>query len=559
MKKRVCIFFMLLSVLPAVTTGAWQITEFCPDPFLADDADEFLVLEGSGSLDGYAIAGPLGGFRFPDGTIRSGRITVSRSGKAFRMSHLTNPDWEWIDSDPSIPNVVNGDVLRLSNSKGTLTLSLDGTVVQEVSWPGDVTCREGQIHFLDEGVWDPRPLLIGQSRFSPSIYREVTLDAFLSPESSLEAYDAVVNSAKTQILVNVYEFSSISMAESLIRSKERGVDVVILLEGGPVGGISAEENYVCHMMVEAGIPVWQMTNTGVGHAPYRYNHAKYIVADGEYALVTTENFGENGFPSGGGSGNRGWGVIIYDPGTAEYFRRVFLSDLDGPGIARFQVKEGMPEKSDNAESSAEYLHPTRFQGATVTPILSPDSSSLIRDLISGAQDEILVEQAYITNSTDGNWNPYLSEVIDASRRGVKARILLDAYWFNVDGTEDNDEMAASINRLARMEGLPMEARCSLPIDGNIEKIHDKGVIVDGQYVLVSSINWNSNSPAFNREAGVIIDHEGVGDYFKEAFETDWREAGPTTGGPEGPDTMKIGAVTAVLILLGIVYMRKRYR
>ena len=47
------------------------------------------------------------------------------------------------------------------------------------------------------------------------------------------------------------------------------------------------------------------------------------------------------------------------------------------------------------------------------------------------------------------------------------------------------------------------------------------MIVDDRYVLVSSINWNSNSPNFNREAGVIIDHPGVARYFLDVFEDDW--------------------------------------
>ena len=55
----------------------------------------------------------------------------------------------------------------------------------------------------------------------------------------------------------------------------------------------------------------------------------------------------------------------------------------------------------------------------------------------------------------------------------------------------------------------------------MEQIHNKGVIVDDKRVLVSSINWNSNSPNFNREAGVIIDHPGVARYFREVFEDDW--------------------------------------
>ncbi len=537
-------------------TADWWISEFCPDPYLPDDADEFIVFEGSGSLDGYAISGPQGGFRFPDSAAGEGRVTVARSGTAYSRSHGAVPDWEWTSTSPSIPDVVTGDPLRLSNLQGTLTLSFNGRPVQEVSWPRDVVRREGQVHYRENGVWDIRPLMIGQSRFSSSTYQGVNLWTFLSPECSMNAYTSLVESARSEILVNVYEFSGIAMAEGLIRAKQRGVEVTVLLEGGPVGGISVEEKYACHIMAASGIPIWYMTTTDTGHAPYRYNHAKYIVVDGEDTLVTTENFGENGFPSGGSYGNRGWGVVIEDQRVADYFKTVFLSDLRGPGIARMTDETGTPEVVSR-EGGKTTSTPAWFEGASVTPVLSPDSSALVGDLIKGAREEILVEQAYITNSSGGAWNAYLAEVIEASRRGVKARVLLDAYWFSVDGSEDNDEMAAAINRLARSEGLPLEARCAEPASGFVEKIHDKGVIVDGRRVLVSSINWNENSPAFNREAGVIIDHEGVAGYFRTGFEEDWKNAGPLHSSRDSVDVWKIGAALGTIAVLAGLYLRVR--
>ena len=73
------------------------------------------------------------------------------------------------------------------------------------------------------------------------------------------------------------------------------------------------------------------------------------------------------------------------------------------------------------------------------------------------------------------------------------------------------------------------------------------MIVDDQSVLVSSINWNSNSPNFNREAGVIIDHPGVAHYFLDVFEDDWN---PTVKSPGiKTDYLKIAVVAVVLVLL----------
>jgi cardiolipin synthase A/B len=198
--------------------------------------------------------------------------------------------------------------------------------------------------------------------------------------------------------------------------------------------------------------------------------------------------------------------------------------------------------------------PGYFTGATVWPVIAPDTSNEITILINSAERSIEIEQAYITNETPDSLNPYLSAAINASRRGVHVRVLLDSYWYNIEDEKDNDEMVALINRIGAFEHLPLEARCADLQMNQIKQIHNKGVIVDDSRVLVSSINWNSNSPNFNREAGVIIDHPGVARYFLEVFEDDWN---PSIRSPEiKTDYLKIVVVAVVITLLLLIYYRR---
>jgi phosphatidylserine/phosphatidylglycerophosphate/cardiolipin synthase-like enzyme len=120
-------------------------------------------------------------------------------------------------------------------------------------------------------------------------------------------------------------------------------------------------------------------------------------------------------------------------------------------------------------------------------------------------------------------------------------------------------MVQCINRLATEEKLTLEARLANLEANNIEKIHNKGVIADRRKVLVSSINWNDNSPRFNRETGVIIEHQGVGDYFSRVFDDDW-VVSEVSGRTTGPDWFKIRLAFLVLVVLGILaYLRKKTR
>ncbi|WP_369792247.1 phospholipase D-like domain-containing protein [Methanoculleus sp. MH98A] len=385
------------------------------------------------------------------------------------------------------------------------------------------------------------------------------MTAFVAPDCSYEVFAAAVTEAECEILVNVYEFTDEKMANDLICALDRGVAVTVLLEGGPVGGVSPEGRAVAGALNRSGIPVLSMTTTDAAHAKYRYDHAKYLVIDGSTVLVGSENFKPGGYPAAGLQGNRGWGVLLKDPELTAYFREVFLFDAAGGDIVPLEGTAAELYTPWAPDYEIEFA-PCRAEGARVTPVVSPDTSVLILELIEGAEESIAIEQAYITNETACDFNPYLAAAIDASRRGVAVRVLLDAAWFNTEGDADNDEMVELINRLAAAEGLPLEARLADLEANNLAKIHNKGVIVDGRAVLVSSINWNANSPAFNREAGVIVEHPEIAAYYLAVFNDDWDASNRSkASGAPGTDRLKIAAAACILAALTGLYLYRRKR
>ena len=556
MRPHLVVLLLSVLVLHAGAAAPIQITEFCPDPYLHDDADEYIVLSGSGILEGITIADDRSGFRFPPGSVISGNLTIARNGTAFFQSHGRFPDYEWQDSSSAIPDVVNSKALRMANTNDSLMVYENSRLVQKITWPGDVRPREGQVHFLERGVWDPRPLMLGQSRFPPAEFSGVSVTAFVSPDCSDAVFGSIIGNATQEILLNVYEFSSPSMADALARARVRGVDVKVLIEGGPVGGIGQEEKDALWKVNRSGIPVYAMVSSKTLHAPYRYDHAKYVVIDQNTVLVVSENFKYSGFAAEGTRGNRGWGVVLADRATAAYFSSVFQTDLKSPSVIPYLGEPGQSEVPSAEKYTPEFL-PQTFSGATIRPVLAPDTSIEITGMINSAQQSIDIEEAYITNETPFTLNPYLSAAVNASRRGVHVRVLLDSSWYNVEGTNDNDEMVGLINRIAATERLPLEARCAGLRANQIEKIHNKGVIVDRTQVLVSSINWNSNSPNFNREAGVIIDHPGVAGYFTGVFEDDWNPAVTSSGAESDITKIAVAGIVVVALLAYWYYRRMR--
>ncbi len=52
-------------------------------------------------------------------------------------------------------------------------------------------------------------------------------------------------------------------------------------------------------------------------------------------------------------------------------------------------------------------------------------------------------------------------------------------------------------------------------------LHHKGVLVDGKSAVVTSTNMSENSITKAREAGVLIESEEIGNYFKRVVDADW--------------------------------------
>jgi phosphatidylserine/phosphatidylglycerophosphate/cardiolipin synthase-like enzyme len=557
------LLLFILFFIPVAATAGITVTAFCPDPYLPYDPDEFIVLTGEGSLDGWTITDGEGTLGFPQGSRINGDLVLARQAEAYWTTHGVYPDFEWEYSTDTVPNLIHTDNFILANTEDEIELYHHGTRRFEIAWPRDLQPREGQIHRIVDGIWNPRPFMIGQSDFSPIQFEGVSATLFVSPDSAYEVIEQAISSAERSIEVSVYEFTHPGIGELLIEAQNRGVSVRILLEGSPVGGVSPEQAALLSVLNQSGISVDYMGVSGGERSRYRFLHSKYLIIDSESLLLTSENLKESGIPLPGYAGNRGWGVWIHDARLADYFGMVYSEDSIGSDVVPISpMRNADIPASGTSDAHTQRYSPLFIEGVTIIPVLSPDTSHLVPEMIAGATRTVEIQQAYISNWTKNAPNPWLDAAIDAARRGVKVRIILDASWFNIQDQFDNDEMAAFINRYADADGLPLEARLYQGDRAGITKIHTKGVIVDGNSVLVSSINWNENSPMNNREAGVIIEDPDAAAYYLRVFEEDWkneyRPAGQTLAIPSEGWPKPAIAMAILLFFAGII-LGKRIR
>ncbi|NLW75154.1 MAG: phospholipase [Methanomicrobiales archaeon] len=552
--------FVLCAFCVVSASAGISILEVYPDTWIKGDEDEYVTI-GWGSVPAQCeLSDGEGTISFVPADNAVKRCTVAHNGESYKQVWGHYPDFEIIDATPAVSQVSLLGKFQLANKKDELTLTSQGVIHDSVSWPGTFKPRKGQIHVCSsDGRWDERVLMAGGSRIVPQTFHNISGVAFVSPDCSRKVLEESIHHANETILLNIYEFTDPGLAKLLCDAQHRGVSVTVLLEGGPVGGIPPEEFPIIHDLIQAGADVRIMEGDGEDHAPYRYDHAKYLVIDSSRIFVTTENFKEHSFPHAGYAGNRGWGVLLTSPDLAEYFAQVFHDDSDGPGV---NTAEGRPGPTDKpvVDPYSPIFTPQEFSDAQITPVFSPDTSILIADMVNQSNRRVWIEQAYITDYPGNETNPFLTAAIQAARRGVDVRILLDGYYYNVEDENDNDEMVTSLQTLAARENLSLQAKILYPERTGLLKVHTKGVIAD-DHVLVSSMNWNENSACFNREAGVIIQSTEAASYFASVFLIDWSgkrasgQAGDSSSAMNNTGVIQMMALVGVMIFLIILYRR----
>ena len=475
-----------------------EIVEVYPNPTAARDDGEFITLSvpAGANLSAYTLTDEQA--RVPLSEAITSATATAETPDRTRVTFSTNATLTAALSDRQIRPLA--DRIRLANDGEQVRLLRNGTVVDELHYE---RATEGQVYDAAAGEWHP----LQASEFQPVSASGGTAAVFALPDNPDRAVE-FLDSAEERLLLAGYTISSQRVVDTLIEARESGVNVTVLAEGAPVGGLSGDAAAALDSLRRAGIEVQVL---GGERARYRYHHAKYAIAD-DRALVTTENWKPSGT---GGQASRGWAVITEQQAIVDGLESVFRADtgwVDTIDWDRFDptITEGDPAAGD---------YPSNFEPETVaveqtTLLLAPDNARQeLRRLVEDAEESIDIKQVRI----GGEGFPLLQAVLDAAERGVEVRILLSGAWYV---EEENRELKAWLEEQADARDLPLSVRIADP-DNEFEKIHAKGVVVDEQYTLVGSMNWNNNSFDRNREVALLLESEDAAAYYTEVFDADW--------------------------------------
>ena len=601
-------------------TAAWETTVGYPgaprvrisavlyDGYQSGDTDEAVQLVNVGpapaDLAGWELCKDTGGSlscrTLPSVVLSpTARIWLARKATSFTLSFGFPPDAEldnWLSS--GLSNSGDEVVLRDASEQVQDAVVYEGGNTNIVGWDGvavqpyGVGRSEGQILYRipDEATglpitdtdratdwiqstgdalhgrrvlypgWDLDPLFWPLTATEPA-----TVVVGIAPDNAFEVVSQTLMQARRAISVEVYSLRNPAIVALLAQKAAEGVRVAVLLEGqqAMVSHTAPEwqqELWACQQIEAAGGACWFMVHeTGNDiFNRYDYLHAKFIVVDDEWLLVSSQNLTDGSLPaddkSNGTYGSRGVVVATNAPSVVARAARVFALDLDPAhhaDIRRWnggQVGEyGLPDPAytpvvttpDWVTSTVRFPTPLTAHGAwTFELFTAPEaalrSSDALLGLVgqAGAGDVVYVEQMY--EYVDWGEDPHndpnvrLEAYIAVARRGARVRILLNEGTFgNPFARTVNTATVAYVHQIAAEEGLDLEAALG---DPTAYGIHNKMVLVwteeSGGCAHVGSINGSEGSSKVNREMALQVCADPVYAYLASLFERDWWLAHP---------------------------------
>ena len=122
-------------------------------------------------------------------------------------------------------------------------------------------------------------------------------------------------------------------------------------------------------------------------------------------------------------------------------------------------------------------------------------------------------------------NPIFGALEDAAERGVRVRIILNGAYLDEDIQSVVDRMNEEWNFT---EGWDTSAIVMSADEDSVTKLHNKGALVDGEQVLISSINWGDSALVRNREMGLLLNSTAIASIYEASWWEDWNRVDNTT-------------------------------
>ena len=217
-------------------------------------------------------------------------------------------------------------------------------------------------------------------------------------------------------------------------------------------------------------------------------HDKFFVVDGRFVWTGSTNVSD----SGTGGYNANLVTVVDSKVLAGWYTEEFEQMYED---GRYHGRKPKPRGEKKVSL------PDADLEVYFSPQESPISSRL-RPIIRSAQDRIDIAVFFLTHKH------IVADLIDAYRRGVRVRVILDATGAKNGYTK---------HELLRAAGIAVK------VENWGGKMHMKSAVIDGETVITGSMNWTSSGDTKNDENTIIVRSPALAKQYEAFFETIWND------------------------------------
>ena len=375
-----------------------------------------------------------------------------------------------------------------------------------------------------------------------------TIQLSASPDNGWPTLKGFLDQTQTSLTVGLYDFTSQHVLDA-VESAVAGKQFTLVLDHPPTNPTAdlTDPTTVADLRTALGEnfdQAWALTRTDKDATAWIYPtayHIKVAVRDSAAVWVSSGNWNNSNQPAIDPVNNpadadtarhadRDWHVIIDAPELAGVFEAYLRNDsaiaqahnaaADVPGAPLTPPPLGSKVTRQFAQF---FPSVTITDTVTVAPLLTPDPgvySNAVNTLIGSATESLYMQFQYIElpKQTDATSQPFVNlvqAVIDRQNAGVDVKIIMSEY--------------ETTGYLEQLQALGLNVVTNVKIQNNV---HNKGIVVDGTTVLVSSQNWSTDGTLYNRDAGVILHNAQAAQYFQQIFLHDWQYLATTKALPD---------------------------
>ncbi|MFK0690080.1 phospholipase D-like domain-containing protein [Mesorhizobium sp. IMUNJ 23033] len=361
------------------------------------------------------------------------------------------------------------------------------------------------------------------------------------PDAGWPQLQKFLSSTKKSLAIAMYEFGAPHVVEGVLNAVNVQAETIamVLQLGGNITGSIKKDDFTDVETVEKirdkkgakfQFAAASTGKNGIFDSAYHIkvavrDHASVWLSSGSWQSSNQPNVDPIANADEAGSAlrlyNREWHVILDNDDLATLFEEHILRDLadakavpEAPAELEPIVFVPADMVRDQLEASARprYFKPLAGKRSLdVHPVLTPDNyiATVVPFIQSARRTVYFQNQSFNTKTIGGDYRGLLDTLLAKQREGLDVRIIFRSF-----GSDDRDTLTGAKDFGFDMSWIRSQKNC-----------HTKGIIIDGEAVLVGSHNWTTSGTGFNRDASLIFYDRDIARFYEELFLYDWGRIG----------------------------------